>query len=271
MFFLRKNFWLSIFIALVLLTLILSVILSDHSEAFEHFYLDANVKDYNSYHLPPLKGKKLYTDNYERKDIVNSKNIKMKSRYLPERYFLDSRMRVEPLSFFDRFLNLLWSINYSPGPLSRGHSGFKNNCLACHSLFNTDYSENCLDCHIAQKEKMQAEHGFHYNKQQENCISCHVEHSGESLNYVDLSVFRHTYTEYKLVGYHKKADCYYCHLKARPVKPNTIVSQNTIAREFLRFSIDQFGKCLNCHPDPHKPTFGWNCQECHPLTMRWWQ
>ena len=268
---LNKTFIYSLFLFILLIVLTSVFLYQYNIKLYPFDAIYPEIIGYNSYKFKKLKGKKLYFDKYSRKNILNAKNLYTKALKVPEKLFFDSEKRIDSIGFIEKIYNLFWSINYIPGEISNVHYGLKNRCTVCHSLFNISYKEKCLACHRALAEKMNTGIGFHYNKRNESCIQCHLEHLGNDINFVDLSSFRHVYTEYPLIGYHKKADCYYCHQKAQTVKPNTIISENTISRSWLRFSLKKFTKCNSCHPDPHKPTFGKNCKPCHPLKLHWHQ
>lgn len=170
-------------------------------------------------------------------------------------------------------LALLYSIQYQPGDISPAHQGIANSCEQCHSFGQTGFRSRCLDCHVSLKKKIDSERGFHASKGDTPCETCHLEHGGGRWNLVDLSGFDHNSTEYSLYGYHQWGDCYRCHKRAAPFKPNTILSLNQKPRSLNRFSIPEkeYNQCTDCHPDPHWPTFGKNCADCHPVYLRWYQ
>jgi hypothetical protein len=267
----NKTFFYSLSFSILLLVATSLLLLSyefDISGSTKKIYC---ISEYNNYKYVKLKRKKKFIYDYSRVNIVNSKNINKKSDEFPQKIYFESEKRINSAGLFERIYNLFWATNYVPGDISNAHYGLRNRCTLCHSFFNLSYKEKCLSCHKALAEKIKLEKGFHYNKRNETCIQCHLEHLGDIIKLVDLSSFRHVYSEYQLIGYHQITDCYDCHQKATPVKPNSIVSENAIARPWLRFSISKFKECIPCHPDPHNPTFGEDCEFCHPLHLRWYQ
>ncbi len=115
-------------------------------------------------------------------------------------------------------------------PLTGAHATVK--CAACHKT--PDYKvakfDACNDCH---KDPHVKPLGV--------CQSCHTTDSFKTTRKIE-----HDRTAFPLVGKHAAVPCATCH-----VKPATEVH--------LRF-----GKCADCHQDPHKGVFkGVDCAACH--------
>jgi hypothetical protein len=94
------------------------------------------------------------------------------------------------------------------------------------------------------------------------CVTCHQDpHKGrlgtncqQCHNYQDwknvASQFDHSKTRYPLTGLHSQVKCEKCHTPGPDNK--------------ARFTGIPFGKCNDCHSDPHKGTFAQqSCQSCH--------
>ncbi len=97
-------------------------------------------------------------------------------------------------------------------------------------------SPACVTCH--QDE--------HNGRLGQNCLQCH--------NYTDwkkvAGQFDHSKTRYPLTGQHAQVACEKCHTPGPDNKP--------------RYAGLPFGKCNDCHSDPHKGSFGQQtCQSCH--------
>lgn len=86
-----------------------------------------------------------------------------------------------------------------------------------------------------------------------NCQQCH--------NYMDwkalaIGQFDHSKTRYPLTGSHIRVKCEKCHSPDSAGKP--------------RYAGIPFGKCSDCHADPHHGSFPQGCQSCHN-TQGWKQ
>lgn len=97
-------------------------------------------------------------------------------------------------------------------------------------------SPACITCHQDP----------HKGRLGQNCLQCH--------NYQDwknvASTFDHSKTRYPLTGQHAQVKCEKCHTPGPDGK--------------ARFTGLPFGKCNDCHADPHKGTFAQqSCQSCH--------
>jgi hypothetical protein len=92
------------------------------------------------------------------------------------------------------------------------------------------------------------------------CVTCHKdEHNGrlgpncqQCHNFEDwknVSQFDHSKARYPLTGLHAQVACAKCHTPGPDAKPRWVGLA--------------FGKCNDCHADPHKGSFPQSCQTCH--------
>jgi hypothetical protein len=101
-------------------------------------------------------------------------------------------------------------------------------------------SQSCSSCHQDP----------HKGRLGHNCAQCH--------NYGDwkqTSQFDHGKSRYPLTGLHEKVACQKCHTPGADNKPRWVGLP--------------FGKCLDCHSDPHHGSFAQqSCHSCH-TTSGW--
>ena len=83
------------------------------------------------------------------------------------------------------------------------------------------------------------------------CTKCHNVESWK----MTTKEFDHSKTRYPLTGLHIKVPCEKCHKPDSPGGP-------------VRYKDMQFGKCNDCHVDPHKGEFKKACDACH-TTSSW--
>jgi hypothetical protein len=93
---------------------------------------------------------------------------------------------------------------------------------------------DCVGCHQDQ----------HNGRLGTNCQQCH-----NTAEWKNVSQFDHAKTRYPLTGMHAQVTCAKCHTPGPDNKP--------------RFAGLPFGKCSDCHRDPHKGSFTQACQSCH--------
>jgi hypothetical protein len=100
--------------------------------------------------------------------------------------------------------------------------------------------ETCATCH---KDP-------HEGRLGQDCARCH--------NFVDwknvTATFDHSKTKYPLTGLHAQVKCEKCHTPGPDNKP--------------RYFGIPFGKCDDCHKDPHHGSFKQSCATCH-VTSGW--
>ena len=139
-----------------------------------------------------------------------------------------------------------------PGPLSRGHAQLEKDCHACHEPFTRQSQTGlCLTCHKAIAADRQAARGFHGRQHEASsaeCKACHSEHKGREFDITQLNreTFNHAFTNFMLVGAHKRASCDSCHASPQKFR-------------------EAPGRCIDCHKgnDPHKGRLGVACEGCH--------
>jgi nitrate/TMAO reductase-like tetraheme cytochrome c subunit len=115
--------------------------------------------------------------------------------------------------------------------------------------FTLDKEKECIACHS----------DYHKGQLSNNCKSCHQEDKWTE------TTFKHNEdSKYPLLGKHNKVKCSKCHLP----EPNQSVLFKKENRPLIKYK--PLGQaCLDCHKDPHKGSFGKQCQECH--TERDWK
>ena len=103
-------------------------------------------------------------------------------------------------------------------------------------------SPNCTTCHQDQ----------HQGRLGANCLQCHTYTDWKT---VSVGQFDHSKTRYPLTGLHAQVACQRCHTLGPDNKPH--------------YTDIAFGKCSDCHSDPHHGSFIQGCQSCH--TTRGWK
>ena len=94
----------------------------------------------------------------------------------------------------------------------------------------------CTTCHQDQ----------HQGRLGTNCLQCHNYNDWKTVN---VGQFDHSKTKYPLSGLHAQVACAKCHTPGPDGKP--------------RYAGTPFGKCSDCHADPHHGSFAQTCQSCH--------
>jgi hypothetical protein len=92
----------------------------------------------------------------------------------------------------------------------------------------------CVTCHKDE----------HNGRLGQNCQQCH-----NFEDWKNVSQFDHAKTRYPLTGLHAQVTCAKCHTPGPDGKPRWVGLA--------------FGKCSDCHADPHKGSFPQGCQTCH--------
>ena len=152
-------------------------------------------------------------------------------------------------------------ITWTPTPAGFDHSTTGYKLLGKHAGLQ------CNQCHTAERvaplERMSIQmrdRGRTFLGLPQTCITCHKdEHNGrlgqncqQCHNFEDwrnVSQFDHGKTKFPLTGLHVQVTCQKCHTPGADNKP--------------RFVGLAFGKCSDCHADPHKAIFAQTCQSCH--------
>ena len=96
----------------------------------------------------------------------------------------------------------------------------------------------CTTCHQDQ----------HQGRLGANCLQCHNYNDWKTVA-VGEGKFDHAKTKYPLTGLHVQVACAKCHTPGPDNKP--------------RYAGIPFGKCSDCHNDPHRGSFAQTCQTCH--------
>ena len=156
----------------------------------------------------------------------------------------------------------------SPGPLTRVHASLEGatHCTDCHSSGSAIDPGRCLHCHEALGRRIQARTGYHARVQGRACERCHVEHRGraaQSTRWPDPGQdhFDHTrLARFELSGAHAQLRCRQCH-EPRHVRAADVQSMQPSerGRTFLGLGT----ACASCHRDPHTPSLGSTCTDCH--------
>jgi len=97
-------------------------------------------------------------------------------------------------------------------------------------------SQSCVSCHQDQ----------HKGRLGTDCLQCHNYNDWKT---VDVKKFDHSRTRYPLTGLHADVACQKCHTPGPESQP--------------RYTGIAFGKCSDCHSDPHRGSFAQGCQSCH--------
>lgn len=97
-------------------------------------------------------------------------------------------------------------------------------------------SRECLSCHT----------DAHYGQLGADCQRCH-----DFATWKNAAHFDHATAKFKLTGAHEKVQCRKCHAEVPDPKPH------------IQFTGMAFGRCLDCHKDPHRGAFTAPCQSCH--------
>ena len=163
----------------------------------------------------------------------------------------------------------LWSAlptaaQISPGPLSRAHQSLSgtSNCTTCHKL-GGEATFKCVACHTEIGNRVTARKGLHssYNLSpgsSQECVRCHSEHNGEDFPLIkwDIRTFDHKQTGYALEGKHVGVACNRCH-SAQHIAPQVACEKcHTPGPDSKpRYAGIAFGKCSDCHSDPHRGSF----------------
>ncbi|RMG16421.1 MAG: hypothetical protein D6731_06190 [Planctomycetota bacterium] len=172
----------------------------------------------------------------------------------------------------------------SPGPLSAPHGKLEGeeNCEKCHVPSMGLSNKLCLECHGPLRDLLGKKRGYHakvYEHSPEvSCADCHSEHRG--LDYQQIrwppaeqlfapvqagaaepKDFPHEEgTDFPLRGAHATEDCELCHA------PSLILSGDVLDQKKQSEAPTFLGlgkQCADCHLDPHVPSQGNDCGECH--------
>jgi hypothetical protein len=130
-------------------------------------------------------------------------------------------------------------------------------CFGCHKnakggstpagSFAIARFSRCSDCHANP-------HGSQFGERKDQCSSCHGEQGWKPTL---IPSFDHAKTKFPLRGKHAAVPCALCHVEKKPLPVR-----------ITRVDTRTFGKCTNCHADPHQGQFsgradGGKCDVCH--------
>lgn len=156
----------------------------------------------------------------------------------------------------------------SPGPLYRGHASIDHAtmCTRCHERGDRIEPARCLMCHTALGARVTARQGYHARVAGLACERCHAEHLGANASIIRWpegaeARFDHArWTGYRPADAHATLRCRQCHIPrfqtAATVRQMPSAER---ARTFLGLST----ACASCHEDPHRPSLGARCEQCH--------
>lgn len=164
----------------------------------------------------------------------------------------------------------------SPGRLAKAHSDYEGEegCVKCHVPSGGLSEALCLDCHEPLATRLDEKIGYHA-KVEGKCDDCHSDHLGldyemirwppaEAL-FVPTQAGKATEKDFDhepatglpLTGAHEVA-CDACH-KLSLIVDAELMSFKKEEATYLGLGTD----CSACHLNPHVPTQGNDCGECH--------
>jgi len=140
-------------------------------------------------------------------------------------------------------------------PLTGKHAGLA--CKQCHNAQNIPtnqrssivvkdlnrtflgLSRDCSTCHADE----------HHGQLGQTCANCHTE-----AGWKPATKFDHATAKFRLTGAHANVACEKCHVTVAGPKP------------YVKYVGVAFGKCSDCHADPHHGAFKNSCESCHNTT-----
>jgi len=156
-------------------------------------------------------------------------------------------------------------INWDPKTFDHRKAGYplmgKHTSVACNQCHKSEHISAAERATIRVKDLSRTYLGLsqacgschqdpHAGRLGPNCAQCHNENDWKT-----TSQFNHAKTRYPLTGLHEKVACQKCHTPGPDSKP--------------RWTGLPFGKCSDCHSDPHHGSFAQqSCQSCH-ATSGW--
>lgn len=140
-----------------------------------------------------------------------------------------------------------WQGFVQPGPISRSHAAFADQCTSCHQPHEGVEPKKCIACHAATDFGNKQSTRFHARAQQ--CTSCHVEHEGE------VGIVRMDHGALALRD-----------IWMRPREEALAPAGRRERNDDPLSSLN----CASCHSnrDPHGELFGQSCASCHN-TEKW--
>lgn len=183
----------------------------------------------------------------------------------------------------------------SPGPLHTVHAQWDNEegCYECHTAaadFSGLSDELCLACHETLEARIAKKTGFHAQVE-DSCDACHAEHLGALLRWpqpeapfkptfkadtdegelAKKRAFPHDVTGFELNGAHAQLECEQCHAINLILDPEVISfarkpgadESSSAADDYFHSFLGLQKVCGDCHHDPHVPSMGSACNDCH--------
>lgn len=114
-------------------------------------------------------------------------------------------------------------------------------------------STQCDSCHFDE----------HRGQLEGKCDDCH-----DQWRWKPGPKFDHAKTDYPLEGKHEQVACRDCHPSQLDEAPVPVGAPAPRSPTFLKLNELPFEKCTDCHADPHRPSFGGECEGCH--TVKGW-
>jgi hypothetical protein len=111
-------------------------------------------------------------------------------------------------------------------------------------------AQRCEACHFDE----------HRGQTAKECQKCHNEKA-----WSPAPGFDHQKTAYPLEGKHKKVACAKCHPAQKDETTSSEVFPKPVSMSFLKYAPVVHKDCINCHEDPHRPSLGEKCQQCHSV------
>lgn len=164
-----------------------------------------------------------------------------------------------------------------PGPLHPAHAQVAElqgaaGCARCHEPGAGATPARCAECHPAIGAQWRDGRGLHGALAQSGhtqCAPCHGEHHGGAVALLPqhafvqaglrLDAYDHRHSAgFALAGAHSGLACVRCHPAAEAAAPPS-------GGRFLGLRQE----CMACHEDPHRQTFGDDCQHCHGQQGPW--
>ena len=144
-------------------------------------------------------------------------------------------------------------------PLVGKHAGLA--CNQCHNAKNIPASQrgsiivkDLNQTYLGLSRECNSCHADEHNGQLgTNCASCHTE-----AGWKPATKFNHATAQFSLTGAHASVACEKCHTTVAAPKP------------YVKYAGIAFGKCSDCHADPHHGAFKSSCESCHN-TASWKQ
>ena len=141
-------------------------------------------------------------------------------------------------------------LRWDPVAFDHGQTGYPleglhlriASCDACHRPPNAPARTKSRSFLLNETRCASCHEDVHRGSLGAICSDCHsVEHSFRETR------FDHDRARFRLVGAHRSVSCGKCH-------PNQ------------KWKGIAFGRCADCHQDPHRPSLGADCQRCHGAT-----